>query len=172
MSIGGARHQKIRRYSSTLRKCEIFEHGSRRVRTTQGLPPFDFYRRQDIPPRLTTTGRKGEQRLGITLNGAKTSPNVNSSGMSKPEFRKSFTTALSYNHDTRMTTWFFGRTTDELELADEKDEFLRMPQRLEANAAHPLLLPVLMYSVCSNTLRRQLRQVNWKIDIVQQKIGC
>jgi hypothetical protein len=60
-----------------------------------------------------------------------------------------------------MTTGFLGRTADELELADEKDEFLRMPERLEANAAHPLLLPVLMYSVCSNTLRRQLRQVNW-----------
>jgi len=75
--------------------------------------------------------------------------------------------ALSYNHDTRMTTGFLGRT----EVGDEKDEFLEMLERLEANAAHPLLLPVLMYSVCSNMLRRQLRQANQKIDIVQQKTG-
>ena len=59
-----------------------------------------------------------------------------------------------------MTTGFLGRTVDELEVGDEKDEFLRMLEMLEANAAHPLLLPVLMYSVYSNTLRRQLRQVN------------
>ena len=58
-----------------------------------------------------------------------------------------------------------------LRWGDEKDEFLRMPERLEANDAHPLPLPVLMYSVCSNMLRRQVRQVNWKIDIVQQKTG-
>jgi hypothetical protein len=74
--------------------------------------------------------------------------------------------ALSYHLDTQMTTGFLGRTVD-----DEKDEFLWMLQRLEANAAHPLLLPVLMYSVCSNMLRRQLQQVNSKIDIVQQNTG-
>jgi len=28
--------------------------------------PLDFYHRQDIPLRLTITGRKGEQRLGVT----------------------------------------------------------------------------------------------------------
>ena len=79
--------------------------------------------------------------------------------------------ALSYDRDTRMTTGFLGRTVEKLEVGDEKDEFLEMLERLEANAAHPLLLPVLMYSVCSNMLRRQLRQVNRKMDAVQHKTG-
>lgn len=70
-----------------------------------------------------------------------------------------------------MTTGFLGRTVDELEVGNENDEFLRMLERLEANAAHPLLIPIRMYSVCSNMLRRQLRQVNWKTDTVQQKTG-
>lgn len=70
-----------------------------------------------------------------------------------------------------MTTGFLGRTTENPDMGDEEDEFLQMLKRLEANAAHPLLLPVLMYSICSNMLRRQLRQVNRKIDDVQKKTG-
>jgi hypothetical protein len=71
-----------------------------------------------------------------------------------------------------MTAGFLGRIVDEPEVSDGKDEFLRMLGRLEANAAHALLLPVLMYSVCLNMLRQQLWQVNWKTDVVQQKTGC
>jgi hypothetical protein len=37
-------------------------HLHENLRTT----PFDFYRRQDIPLRLTIAGRKEEQRFGIT----------------------------------------------------------------------------------------------------------
>ena len=76
--------------------------------------------------------------------------------------------ALSYDPTTRMTTGFLGLTTGP---TGQMSELLEILDKLKLNATHPILLPILMYSVCSTILRRQLRDVNRDIDYVQQQTG-
>jgi len=85
-----------------------------------------------------------------------------------PNFRKSFTTmTLAYDPKTRLTTGFFGYTTGSMsEIMDVLEEY-----GLDVYCSHPLLLPILMYMVAGSMLRRQLRQINQKIDDVQHQTG-
>ena len=64
-----------------------------------------------------------------------------------------------------MTTGFLGLTTGQM------SEILEILDQLDSYAAHPALLPILMYSVCSSMLRRQLRSVHEEMDIVQRQTG-
>jgi hypothetical protein len=73
--------------------------------------------------------------------------------------------ALSYDPTIRMTTGFLGLTTGQM------SELLEILDMLKLNATHPILLPILMYSVCSTILGRQLQDVKQDIDYVQQQTG-
>ncbi|KAH8594331.1 hypothetical protein B0O99DRAFT_625607 [Bisporella sp. PMI_857] len=113
---------------------------------------LDFARKQYVPARLTITEKKNEQNFDIVCQ--------------SPNFRKSFTTmALSYDPQVRTTTGFLGLTTGQMR------EILEILDQLDCYAAHPILLPILMYAVCSNMLRRQLRDVNREVDFVQHQTG-
>ena len=74
---------------------------------------------------------------------------------------------LSYNPKTRLTTGFLGYTSGQMsEIMEVLEEF-----ELDVYCSHPLLLPILMYMVAGSMLRRQLRDVNKKIDDVQHQTG-
>lgn len=86
-----------------------------------------------------------------------------------PNYPKTFTTmALSYDSSTRMTTGFLGLTTSP---TGQMSELLEILDKLKLNATHPILLPLLMYSVYSTILRRQLGEVNRDINYVQEQTG-
>jgi hypothetical protein len=73
--------------------------------------------------------------------------------------------ALCYDPTNRLATGFLGVTTDQM------DELLEMLDNLRVHAMHPVLLPILMYSVCSSLLRRQIRAVDREINYVQNQTG-
>lgn len=74
---------------------------------------------------------------------------------------------LSYDSKTRLTTGFLGYTSGQMsEIMEVFEE-----SELDVHCNHPLLLPVLMYMVAGSMLRRQLRDINKKIDDVQRQTG-
>jgi hypothetical protein len=74
---------------------------------------------------------------------------------------------FSYDSKTRLTTGFLGYTSGQM---SEIMEVLEQSE-LDVHCSHPLLLPILMYMVAGSMLRRQLRDVNKKIDDVQHQTG-
>jgi hypothetical protein len=74
---------------------------------------------------------------------------------------------LSYDSKTRLTTGFFGFTSGQM---SEIMEVLE-DSELDVHCSHPLLLPILMYMVAGSMLRRQLRDIIKKIDVVQHQTG-